>query len=387
MINRQRFLSLLFAFSTLAILLTLACPLFSQPSERYFDQTGPLGNETRLVIFYPSLGSLQALLALQENGFIDLKGIIVVGVFSSRENTNYEQSYRLVQEKNWTNFHFHRVEREFSPQDLFKKNPLSEELAAIFQKSSGIIFFGGPDIPPSIYGEKTSFLTRIEDPWRHYLELTAIFHLLGGYQDDNFQPLLASRPDYPILGICLGAQSLNVATGGSLTQDIPTEIYGLQSVEDLIALGESAWHTNPYYLLNPDRQLKLFAHQLHPIRLLVDGKFCREMGFSPEDHPLVLSAHHQQVKRPGKGFKSIATSLDGRVSEAFEHEQFPNVLAIQFHPEFSVLWDSQARFRFTPGDKELSSLRSRLEAAPPSLNFHRKLWSWFMSRLTSRHKP
>ncbi len=378
------FLSLLPRLIAWAILLSLVCPLFPQPTERYFDQAGPLGNETRLVIFYPSVGSLRALLALEENGFISLENITVVGVFSSREKTNYEQAYRLVREKKWANFHFHRVEREVAPPDLFKRNQLSDELASIFQKSSGIIFFGGPDIPPSIYGEKTSLLTQIEDPWRHYLELTAIFHLLGGYQDENSQPLLASRPDYPILGICLGAQSLNVGTGGSLTQDISAEIYSVQSVEDLIALGESAWHTNPYYLLNPDPQFKLFANQLHPIRLLNEGKFCQEMGFSPEDHPLVLSAHHQQVKKPGKGFKLIATSLDGRVSEAFEHTLFPNVLAVQFHPEFPVLWDRQAKFRFTPDDKELESPRARLEAASPSIAFHRKLWTWFISRLTGR---
>jgi len=355
--------------------------LYSQPTERYFDTAADVSGELRLVIFYPSVGTLRALLALQENGFIDLSHVAVVGVFHSQERTNYAESLRLLKEKNWRNFHFHRVEAEVAAADLYKKNAWTQEFATIFQKSHGLIFFGGPDIPPSLYGEKTLLLTQIEEPWRHYLELSALFHLLGGYQDESFKPLLASRPDYPILGICLGGQTMNVATGGNLTQDISWEIYGKTTVEDLIALGEVAWHTNPYRLLYPDSQNKYFPYELHRLQLRADGKFCREMGFSSQAQPRVLSAHHQQVKKLGKGFKVIATSVDGLVNEALEHEQFRNVLALQFHPEFPVLWEKEARFRFRPEDKELRSPYSILENSPPSLEFHKKLWAWFMTQL------
>jgi len=370
----------------LAVVFFLVSPLFihhlySQPTERYFDHAPDASAELRLVIFYPSAGTLRALLALQENGFIDLSHVVVVGVFHSQERTNYAESLRLLKEKNWHNFHFHRVEAEVAATDLYKKNAWTQELTTIFQKSHGLIFFGGPDIPPSLYGEKTLLLTQIEDPWRHYLELSAVFHLLGGYQDESFEPLLASRPDYPILGICLGGQTMNVATGGRLTQDISWEIYGKTTVEDLMALGEVAWHTNPYRLLYPDSQNKYFPYELHRLQLRPDGKFCREMGFSSQAQPRVLSAHHQQVKKLGKGFKVIATSLDGLVNEAFEHEQFRHVLALQFHPEFPVLWEKQARFRFRPEDKELRSPYSILENSPPSLEFHKKLWAWFMAQL------
>lgn len=358
-------------------------PLYPQLGERYFDKVSidDIQRQHHLVIFYPSPGTLRALLSLQENGFIDLRKFIVVGLFHALEKTRYNDSFRLLKEENLTNFHFHCIDTEVSPQDIFKKNAWTPEFENIFHKSHGMIFFGGPDIPPAIYGEKTLLLTQIEDPWRHYLELSALFHLLGGYQNEAFKPLLASRPDYPILGICLGGQSLNVATGGSLTQDISWEIYGQKTLEDLIALGETAWHTNPFYHLYPDSKNKFFPHELHPIKLLPDGLFCRELGFKPEARPRVLSAHHQQVKKPGKGFKVIATSLDGRVSEAFEHELFPNVLALQFHPEFPILWDKGALYRFRPEDKELRNPRTILETSPPSMDFHRKLWAWFMDKV------
>lgn len=361
--------------------------LYPQPAERYFDKVSidDIKKQTHLVIFYPSPGTLRALLSLQENGFIDLRKNIVVGVFHGLEKTRYNDSFRLLKEENLTHFHFHRIDTEISPQDLFKKNAWTQEFENIFHKSDGMIFFGGPDIPPVIYGEKTLLLTQIEDPWRHYFELSALFHLLGGYQDESFKPLLASRPNYPILGICLGGQSMNVATGGSLTQDISWEIYNQRTLEDLIALGETAWHTNPFYHLYPDSKSKFFPYELHPIKLLSDGFFCRELNFKPEARPRVLSAHHQQVKRPGKGFKVIATSLDGRVTEAFEHELFPHVLALQFHPEFPVLWDKGALYRFRPEEKELKSPRVILENSPPSVDFHRKLWAWFMDKLQARY--
>lgn len=356
---------------------------FAQPAERYFDQatSETIKSQAHLVIFYPSIGSLRALLSLEENNFINLKDIVVVGVYHSLEKTRYQESLRYIKEKNLTNFHFHRIETEVSEKDLFRPNAWTNEFKNIFDKSHGMIFFGGPDIPPSLYGELTSLLTQIEDPWRHYLELSALFHLLGGYQDRNFKPLLASKPAYPILGICLGGQSLNVATGGTLIQDITWETYGLKTLEELIALGEIAWHTNPYHRLYPDAKRNYFPYELHPIKLLPEGKFCQEWGFKPEDKPRVLSAHHQQVNKLGLGLRVIATSLDGHVIEALEHQSFPNVLALQFHPEFPLLWDKEARFRFRPEDKEPQCPRTLLEKSPPSFEFHQKLWAWFMSKL------
>ena len=163
---------------------------------------------------------------------------------------------------------------------------------------AGVIFFGGPDIPPELYGQKMGLMTEVSDPVRHYLELSFIFHLLGGYQDEKFRPLLEGR-HFAVLGICLGCQSLNVGTGGTLVQDIWSETYGKNTIEDVIALGKDNWHTNPLYRLDPSRGL--FPDFLHPIKLDPKGFFCSRLGFLPNLTPTVLSAHHQQIKKPGKG--------------------------------------------------------------------------------------
>ena len=260
---------------------------------------------------------------------------------------------------------------------------MSEELIKIFSYSDGLILFGGDDIPPAVYGEKTSLLADIGTPYRSFLETTIVFHLLGGWQDKNFEPYLESFPEFPILGLCLGSQSINVGTGGTLFQDIPSEIYGKTQVEDIIAMTGENWHENPYSDLFPQ---DFRSSNMHRIKLAEDGKFILDWGFKKEDLPCVYSSHHQAIRKLGKGIRTIATSLDGKVIEAIEHDRFPNVLGVQFHPESRNIWDATRKSRLTPDDKEETSLLSILESNPPSLGFHKKLWSWFSQKLKASHK-
>lgn len=361
--------------------------LFPQSEERFFDTAQVDHQEVRLSVFYPSIGSIKALLALRKNGFIDIEGLLVIGIFHEKELTDYQASIKFINENNLNWFKFHKVTAELGPDYLFQKNSCSQEFEAIFKKSDGIIFFGGADIPPSLYQEKTNLLTQITDPYRHFLELSCIFHILGGFQDEKFKGFLESRPKFPVLGICLGCQSLNVATGGTLIQDIWSEKYGKIYLEDVVNLGRDNWHTNPYARLYPDKmRVEMFIfNPMHPIKLGEKSIFCTAMNFSPSDKPHIFSSHHQAVESLGKGFQIAATSLDGKIVEAIEHQKFPHVLGIQFHPEFPGLWESEAKYKVTPEDKELTSLRTILENNAPSFEFHKKIWSWFSQNLLQNH--
>jgi len=372
-----------FLFIILAILLAWL-PLFSQNEERYFDTAELTSKEVRLTILYPSLGSIRALVELRKNGLLTVQNLLVIGVFHEKESTNYKASIAYVQNNNLDWIKFHKLSAELNKDNLFQKNPLTPEFEEIFKKSDGVIFFGGADIPPQIFKEKTNLLTRIETPYRHFLELSFIFHLLGGLQDNSFKPLLDFSPQFPLLGICLGSQSLNVGTGGTLIQDIWSEVYGKKYFEEVIILGKENWHTNPLASLHPEK--KLIGYNLHRIKFIEKSKFCTELGWKKEDTPYILSSHHQMAGKLGKGMKIAATSLDGKVVEAIEHEKYRNVLGIQFHPEFPLLYDPEKKLRFTPDDKEEKSLLSILEANPPSLAFHKKIWSWFGERLEEYHK-
>ncbi len=360
------------------------CKVAYQPPERFFDTAEPISEEVRLTILYPSMGSIRALTELLEQELITIENLTVIGVYHENERTDYQRSIEYVGENDLRWFKFHKISGELSKDTLFQKNTCSEEFEMIFNKSDGVIFFGGADIPPYIYGEKTNLLSGISTTYRHFLELSFIFHLLGGFQDEDFTPLLESEPEFPALGICLGAQSLNVGTGGTLTQDIWSEKYGKKFAEDVFTLGKENWHNNPFARVYPEE--RLIRYNLHRIKLDKEGKFCSALGFEEEDTPFIISSHHQMVKKPGKGMTIIATSLDGKVSEAIEHIKYPHVLGTQFHPEFPILWDTVQKFRIIPQDEEGINLNSFLKDNPPSWNFHQKIWAWLEERLVESHK-
>lgn len=360
------------------------CKVTYQPPERFFDTAEPSYEEVRLTMLYPSLGSIKVLVELRAKELITLENLVVIGVYHEKERTDYRRSFDYVRDNDLEWFKFHKITGELDRDTLFQKNPCSEDFAKIFENSDGIIFLGGADIPPYIYGEKTNLLSDLSTTYRHFLELSFIFHLLGGSQDKDFESLLETRAEFPVLGICLGAQSLNVGTGGTLTQDIWSEKYGKKYVEDVYALGQENWHNNPYARVYPEE--KLISYNLHRIKLNGKSKFCSIIGFKEDDAPFIISSHHQMVEKLGKGMVVSATSLDGKVVEAIEHEVFTHVLGVQFHPEFSLLWDTAEKFRITPQDNEGFNINSFLKENPPSWDFHQKIWGWLSQVLVESHQ-
>lgn len=367
----------------LLLLLVVTMSQEGQPQPRYFDTAAFDSNQIRLTILHPSSSNLRALAELRHHELLNLDRLVVIGVYHDKEEIDYQAAIDYVRNNNLSWIRFHQLTGELTLTNLFQENDCSKDFQMIFQHSDGIIFFGGADAPPYIYRAKTSLLTVIETPYRSYLETSFIFHLLGGSQNPAYPALLNSRPNFPILGICLGCQSLNIGTGGTLIQDIWSEIYGQKNFDDVLALDKSRWHNNPYDHLYP--QENLIHYHLHPIRLLKGGKLVQTLKLSPQDQPFVTSSHHQMAGKLGRGLRVIATSLDGKVVEALEHRQFPNVLGVQFHPEFPILWDRTQTFRFTPEDTTAIALMEILVANPPSLLFHQRLWGWFGDKLKESH--
>ena len=362
---------------------------WSQTDQRFFDTASRKSENVRLTILNPTKGNILTLIELRKQNLLSIRDLTVIGLYHEKqaEDTevaeSYEEAAKFAQENGYDWIRFHRLEEGLDLETLFQNNDLSEELIKIFSYSDGLILFGGDDIPPAVYGEKTSLLTDISTPYRSYLETSVVFHLLGGRQDDNFEPYLESRKEFPILGLCLGSQSLNVGTGGTLYQDIPSEIYGNTHVEDIIAVSRENWHENPYADLLPE---DFRSANLHRIELLEEGKFIRDWGFAKKDKPLVYSSHHQAVRKLGKGIEIIATSLDGKIVEAIAHDRYPHVLGVQFHPEARSIWDATTTSRLTPEEKEKTALMAVLEKNPPSLGFHKKLWAWFTQKLKTSHE-
>jgi len=172
----------------------------------------------------------------------------------------------------------------------FPEEGLPEVLAFL----DGVLLSGGPDVDPAHFGEEPLPAMGRIDPGRDGVEL----------------PLarLALEAGLPILGICRGAQVLNIAAGGDIYQDLPSQLPGC---------------------LGHVQQPTPMAYPTHGLAVR-DGSLLRAItgtaGFR------VNSWHHQAVRKPAPGLTVTATAPDG-VVEAIEKPGAPFVLGVQFHPE------------------------------------------------------
>lgn len=159
----------------------------------------------------------------------------------------------------------------------------------------GLLLTGsGPDLAPSLYGERQRYKFPTVAERRSDFELEVI--------------RLALRHDIPTLAICGGMQAMNVACGGSLYQDIPAQ------VDDVLQ----------------HRQPTTATHLSHNISIAPGSLLNRIVKRA---RMRVNSSHHQSVKRVGHSLIASATAPDGIV-EAIEHPARRFFLGLQWHPEF-----------------------------------------------------
>lgn len=299
---------------------------------------GPVRSQDTVLLFHPTAYNLEIIKNLADDGLFRLDGYHVLGVYHPGETYDYNRAEAYLEQEDTDLFSLRKVKADLGPDNIFTENQATEQFKELFNNSRGALFMGGPDIPPAVYGEKVHLLTSVTDPFRHYLELSYLFHLLGGTQDTQWTPFLEASPAYVINGICLGMQTMHVATGGSMVQDIPTELYGIWEAEDILALPPNQMHRNYMDYLNRGCQDPTSYH-FHEITLIRGGRLSGSMGMRARTKPLVLSSHHQAIESPGPQWEVIATSMDGKIVEAIQHTRFPQVLGIQFHPEKPGLFD------------------------------------------------
>jgi putative glutamine amidotransferase len=174
-------------------------------------------------------------------------------------------------------------------------------IAGALEGIKGLLLTGGGDIAPSRYGEATHESVVDIDEQRDEFEWALVAE--------------ARRRDLPILAICRGIQVLNVACGGTLVQDIPTQVPG--------ALEHS-------FKVPPHERYSL-AHEMWLDKDTLLAKLMRER-LSDADSCEVNSRHHQAVKAVAPGFQVSATAPDG-VIEAIEDPSSRFCLGVQWHPE------------------------------------------------------
>lgn len=166
--------------------------------------------------------------------------------------------------------------------------------ARLLDAIDGLVFSGGGDIDPALYGGAPHPTVYLVDSERDEFELALA------------QAALAAQ--LPVLGICRGMQVLNVASGGDLVVHVP-EAYG-----DAIA----------HRLDHPRRPTE------HAVRVDAESRLAAWLGAT---ECTIVSWHHQAVKTIPDGWRVVAQAADG-LPEAIEHRQHP-VVALQWHPEMS----------------------------------------------------
>lgn len=157
----------------------------------------------------------------------------------------------------------------------------------------GFVFTGGQDVDPALYGQEKIPECSYQAPIRDNQELYMLKRLL--------------RMDKPVLGVCRGIQTINVAAGGTLYQDLPTQA------------PSSVVHA----------QQKPFDIPHHQVALLPGTMLQKIIG---HEHISVNSMHHQAVWDVAPGFAVSARAEDGIV-EAIEHPEKKFFLGVQWHPE------------------------------------------------------
>ncbi|MDR1985200.1 MAG: gamma-glutamyl-gamma-aminobutyrate hydrolase family protein [Prevotellaceae bacterium] len=320
-----------------------------------------------VAIMNPTVGNIKTFRYLVDNNILpNVDSFGIIGVYHAKQNYDFEQSQKYIDENNLS-MKLVKCESELYPKNLYEQNDCSNLFKEIFEQTKGIFFFGGPDIPSECFGEKTHLMSGITDPYRHFFELSFLFHLLGGNQNKNHVALLETKPDYVVVGFCLGMQTMNCATGGTMIQDIPMEVYNITTAEDVLNTPD-AQHKNYNSYFDYDGELT--SYNFHKIKPKGENIFSEIIG---ENEPYVLSSHHQAVKQTGENLNIAATSPDGKIVEAIVHQKYRHVAGTQFHPEHTSLYKTDIQIKLKQDDDNSQNFIS-LYAGEKGENFHRQYW-------------
>jgi putative glutamine amidotransferase len=199
---------------------------------------------------------------------------------------------------------------------------VTESPRSVLAEIDGLLLTGGGDVDPALYGATRHPSVCDAEPGRDEFEIDLARRAL--------------REDLPLLAICRGAQVLNVALGGTLVQDLPSE--------------------RPSGLAHAVEHPK--NARCHDVSVEPSSKLAGILGprLSGTSRCLVNSRHHQSVERLGEGLVPTARAGDG-VVEAIEAPQAGFCIGVQWHPEnfcdtgdFRPLFDAFVRAAAGRGD-------------------------------------
>jgi putative glutamine amidotransferase len=187
--------------------------------------------------------------------------------------------------------------------------PVEDAVEETLDAVHGVIFSGGGDLNPELYGADAHEETDEPKPWRDGPEMALI--------------AAALERDMPVLAICRGSQLLNVVRGGDLVQHLPELV------------GHERHKHEPG------------AYSDHDVSVEPESRLGAILG----EHAPVKSHHHQGMGKIGNGLREVAWAEDGSV-EGLEDPGMRFALGVLWHPEegedfalFKGLVEEAARYR------------------------------------------
>jgi putative glutamine amidotransferase len=172
--------------------------------------------------------------------------------------------------------------------------PLSPyDAPELMSRFDGLVLSGGPDLAPTAYDAEPHAELGLTEP-----DLDAFEYAMARE---------ALQQELPILGICRGAQAINVARGGTLHQHLPDVV------------GDTIVH----------RQTEEGLQPTHSVEVMAESQLARVLGTT---HLQVNSFHHQAIDVLGEGLRACAWASDATI-EGIEDPTLPFLLAVQWHAE------------------------------------------------------
>ncbi len=196
-------------------------------------------------------------------------------------------------------------------------------LRAIYDELDGVFLCGGVDMDPSSYGEPRHYLCGATDSDRDATEMQLV--------------RWAIQEKKPVFGVCRGVQVINVACGGTLLQDLASEVPNSRK--------------HDYFPMQGRFERNLLTHSISVDEASHLGRLLGVRSIK------VNSMHHQAIDRVGNGLVATAWADDGIV-EALESTNHHYMLGVQWHPEELATTDPRMRRLFRQFIRESSRFRA-----------------------------